>query len=722
MARFNRKLTKKELFNIEKGFDKSRIQIAEVMDVRNVSRSGEILVYINNTNFDEKDKKNKKYWVLAQYASPFYGTTPYDTQSGDSYENSPQSFGQWFPLPCVGNKVFVFFPEVSGENTRCYWFACPINPNTNYMIPGIPSKFSDKGKSPKALCDRNDKKFKRTENRKFNNDVALSEEVQAEYKPINKALKRQGLEQDDVRGYSRAGATREIPSMCYGIKTPLGNSFVMDDGWINADIQKSWEYSLLGNNNNGNNEENERELKSGGLSPWQREPNEGLDKRRNAGFRLRTRNGTQILIADEGTVYMINNDGSCWVEMTKNGFLEGYSKKGVAISSDGDINLHTSKNVFIEAENEIAMKAPYINIESDKIDVFNAKEIRTQASLSVVELTAEKGQINTFESVGGKVIGDFEGILRGKAIPNPKYDNKNDIKELKKNLEIEPVDYKDKDSDKVPDEQPKNDTDGKGYSEEEQEKTEQTINTKVTTHEPYCGHCKTCKCNLKFNNQPDEQEEKPKEDITAKDDVSKNIAATVVQNENNCNNCIGKDCNNTITTSSCCGCSSTVTNQSVYTQNKSIIPAKSQNNSELLKTSLGNHLSVNDFCNSSTAKKNNISNIPNTEQIENMKNLSENVLDKLIDNFGDIKIMNGYRSNELNKFMNGNENSEHLQGKCVDIKFNNDVDLKNVVKYINENLDYNELSIENDSSNNKWLHISYDKNNNKKQDLTNFSQ
>ena len=125
----------------------------------------------------------------------------------------------------------------------------------------------------------------------------------------------------------------------------------MDDGFRDDDNKTVWKWNPLKDESSEDGDINQiRKLVSnGGLSPWQREPGSAEDKRKNAGFRFRTRNGTQILIADEGTIFMINNDGSCWVEMTKNGFLEGYSKKGIAMSSDGDINLHTSKNIYMEA-------------------------------------------------------------------------------------------------------------------------------------------------------------------------------------------------------------------------------------------------------------------------------------------------------------------------------------------------------------------------------------
>lgn len=866
MPTLNNKLTKKEKAQYKRTFDTSRIYMAEVMDTRSASKSGDIMVYLIGCGKKKEDSRN---WIHASYASNFYGTTPYEAQSNSTYENSPQSFGQWFPIPCVGNFVFVFFPVTSIENIACFWFACPVNPFTNYMLPGIPGAYTNNEHKP--LCERNDKcnKSKKDENKetsvnenktkgnsvskgnivdentvqqliqqnnisqedlqtvvsqldsfngnlplnimyqmhdssgkldntsitddndymisrtildaykngslkadnieqfynqnasdisniingdtsggcennisnqkKLNQNLAESEKKQAEYSPMFEALKRQGLQKDDVRGYSLAGAKRESPSMCYGIKTPLGNSFVMDDGWLDEDRErKPWKWNALSDEKSEvANVDKLRQLvgESDGKSPWQRQPNKGLDKRKNAGFRLRTRNGTQILIADEGTIYMVNNDGSCWVEMTKNGFLEGYSAKGITMSSDGDINLHSKQSIYIECDETLAMKAKKINIETKiaenseddngnadgtkvggDINIKNVGHINTSAVINSKEINAEKGKINTFEALGGKVIGEMAGVFFGKTksgdVPGMPEDK--DIKMPK----IDPFKLEE------PIEEEKVDPDGQGTDEKSNKKTKKTINTKVTTHEPYFGHCKTCvKKGSKGEKKQKEEEEKKKQDEKQEKEEQ---AKQQEQLKSGCNTCNG--CN---TSTGCCGGSNTpvssctgcggVTNQ-CNKENLNEVPDLPKNKSCPNKK-LSEYFTLPQLCNSQTAKENGISNVPEDNSIEqNLEALAKNILDPIKKKYSSVQINSGYRCAELNTLEDGATNSQHLYGQAVDIEIPGVSNLE-LAKWIKNNLTFDQVILENATNlendpNSGWVHVSYSRTNNRHQAMT----
>lgn len=756
MPRLDTKLTLKERQEYVRNFDVGRIYMAEVMDVRNVSKSGDLLVCPIS---GERDKKDSKNWVLASYASNFFGTTPYESNSSPSYEKDPQSFGAWFPIPCVGNYVFIFFPVTSSENVACFWFACPINPSTNYMIPGIPGAYHDK--SHKALCERNDKSCNTSNTDKQNTDqtsnsscsnilakqkelnekTEKSEKIQAEYKPINEALKRQGLEKDGVRGYSTAGAKRETPSMCYGIKTPLGNSFVMDDGWIGDDNKSKWIWSINSEDKieNGNIDEARKLVGTDYKSPWQREPNKGRDIRRNAGFRFRTRNGTQILVADEGTIYMINNDGSCWVEITKDGYLEGYSKKGVAISSDGDINLHTKKNVFIEADETIALRAKQFNIETGtengKGDInISAPHINTDSVINCREINAEKSKLNELEAKGGKMIGEmggtFYGLCGGSEIPG--YPESN----LKKMPKIEAFKLEE------PKKEEKNDIIGKGDDEESCEKTKNSINTKVPTHEPYCGHCKCCKKSTDDSNESentDNKEESKNNEKENNDQNKLNTEQKVNDNKeeydsskdelnpsctsNNCGGCNGSSgsCNKSAPVTSCKGCNTTVTNQ--VCKNPTPNTVNKKQNTSVPQKQLSEHFTLPQLCYSETALANNINNVPNdTKCINNMQALSNNILEKIYSKYGNIEINSCYRCDELNSMVGGADTSQHVRGQAVDF-YVPGISNMEVARWIESTLDFDQLILENctdleNNPNSGWVHVSYNTQKNRHQTLT----
>lgn len=877
MPRLNVKLTPTEKKQYQRPFDTGRIYMAEVMDVRNISRSGDLLVYLIGSDLDKNDEHN---WIHASYASNFFGTTPYEAQSNSTYENSPQSFGQWFPIPCVGNFVFVFFPVSSAENVMCYWFACPVNPFTNYMLPGIPS--AEINGERVALCERNDKcnlqkendkktsinenktngnivngkeiisdedklqqlikdndipkdtvdiilrnmdvdktngvsqknnypslsrymndqgikNYKTTDGTEFAsllvklynddklstdnlkqfyessdklanelnkedsstsgscsnniikqksyfNDIKASERIQAKYEPINIALKEQGLDKDDVRGYSTAGAKRDCPGMCYGIKTPLGNTFVMDDGFRDDDNKTVWKWKINGKDDmsgQGDPKQVRRLVGNGGLSPWQRKPRTPEDERKNAGFRLRTRNGTQILIADEGTVYMINRDGSCWVEMTKNGYLEGYSEKGVAISSDGDINLHSSRNIYIECDETLAVKAKNINIETSTgnsegksiggdINIAKTAHINTEAVISANKIYANEGKIDVFESKFCKMIGRFAGYFWGHyKDATAQFFNSHGLKE---DQIPEVLSVKDENNKCLiePKEEEKVDVDGQGYSEDNQKKIEKTINTKITTHEPYCGHCKyTPKKRDKEKEEKEKKEEEKKKEQEKKEQenkeknnntqkpLEKNAQTNAGQINNNCSgcntssgccgnsSCSGSGCSgNSAPTTSCTGCSG-VTNQ----VNKGFLNEIPASNKKFEDKKLSDYFNLSDLIQSNVAKANGINNVPTDVSVEkNLQSLTNNILDKLKEKYPNLQITSCYRSEQLNDMLeNSSTNSQHLVGQACDVKVPG-VSPYEVAQYIKYNMDYDQLILENPDKNNisnGWVHVSY---------------
>ena len=109
---------------------------------------------------------------------------------------------------------------------------------------------------------------------------------------------------------------------------------------------------------------------------------------------------------------------------------------------------------------------------------------------------------------------------------------------------------------------------------------------------------------------------------------------------------------------------------------------------------------------SATANVYKISNKPNKEQIENLKKICVNILQPIRDKFGIVRISSGFRSAELNEKIGGKFNSQHKTGKAVDIGEVNGAKLKDVFKYIKDNLDYDQLLYE-IAGGVIWIHVSY---------------
>lgn len=119
---------------------------------------------------------------------------------------------------------------------------------------------------------------------------------------------------------------------------------------------------------------------------------------------------------------------------------------------------------------------------------------------------------------------------------------------------------------------------------------------------------------------------------------------------------------------------------------------------------------------STTAEEKKINNDPTPEAAENLKLLVDKVLDPLRDTYGKpIRVNSGYRSPALNAAVKGSKTSQHLKGQAADITGGSKQENKKLFELAQElNLPYCQLI---DEKNFSWVHISYDKNNVKRQIL-----
>lgn len=123
---------------------------------------------------------------------------------------------------------------------------------------------------------------------------------------------------------------------------------------------------------------------------------------------------------------------------------------------------------------------------------------------------------------------------------------------------------------------------------------------------------------------------------------------------------------------------------------------------------------------SATANALKIPNNPNEEQIESLKRLAINILQPIRDKFGVVGISSGFRSVRLNEKVNGKPNSQHKTGEAADIGYVKGTRLKDVFKYIKDNLDYDQLLYE-IAGGVIWIHVSYvSKEKNRHQAIDNY--
>jgi len=136
---------------------------------------------------------------------------------------------------------------------------------------------------------------------------------------------------------------------------------------------------------------------------------------------------------------------------------------------------------------------------------------------------------------------------------------------------------------------------------------------------------------------------------------------------------------------------------------------------------LSANFTLKELTKSDTATRLGIDNTPDDATIENLKLLCEMVLQPVREHFGKLVTVNsGYRSPESNAAVGGSKTSDHCKGQAADIEIDG-LPNPELAQWIMDNLDYTQLILEfytQGQPNSGWVHVSYDPNNLKKQELT----
>lgn len=117
------------------------------------------------------------------------------------------------------------------------------------------------------------------------------------------------------------------------------------------------------------------------------------------------------------------------------------------------------------------------------------------------------------------------------------------------------------------------------------------------------------------------------------------------------------------------------------------------------------YFTIKELCKSSTAIQKRIDNTPNSEIVNNLKQLVDQVLDPLRKRYGKpIKVNSGYRCEQLNKAVKGAANSQHIKGLAADITAGSAEENKILFELVQElNLPFDQLI---DEKNFSWIHVS----------------
>ena len=124
---------------------------------------------------------------------------------------------------------------------------------------------------------------------------------------------------------------------------------------------------------------------------------------------------------------------------------------------------------------------------------------------------------------------------------------------------------------------------------------------------------------------------------------------------------------------------------------------------------LSRNFSLQELIKSDTAIRKGIDNNPNSDQIEKLKALCENILQPVRDHFGRVKVTSGYRSVELCMAIGSSANSQHAKAEAAYFECLG-VDNAELSDWIKNNLDYDQLILEYytpGEPNSGWIHCSY---------------
>jgi len=132
------------------------------------------------------------------------------------------------------------------------------------------------------------------------------------------------------------------------------------------------------------------------------------------------------------------------------------------------------------------------------------------------------------------------------------------------------------------------------------------------------------------------------------------------------------------------------------------------------------NFTLDELVKSQTAVRKDINNMPNPDQIENLKALAANILQPVRSNFDrPLIISSGFRCAELCIAIGSSINSQHAKGEAADFEIWGTSN-EELATWIKSDLEYDQLILEfwsEDNPNSGWVHCSYSRDHNRNESL-----
>lgn len=136
---------------------------------------------------------------------------------------------------------------------------------------------------------------------------------------------------------------------------------------------------------------------------------------------------------------------------------------------------------------------------------------------------------------------------------------------------------------------------------------------------------------------------------------------------------------------------------------------------------LSQHFSLSEMTKSQTAERKGIDNTPGEKEIEALKSLCVNVLEKIRAHYGKpVTVNSGFRCKKLNTAIGASKSSQHMLGQAADIEIAGVSNLE-LARWVSANIEFDQLILEFHNVNvpdSGWVHVSWNTAGNRKQILT----
>ncbi len=291
-------------------------------------------------------------WITVSYCSPFAGATNEASTSKTDitgFAQTQTSYGMWMVPPDINNQILIMF--VNGDSSRGIWIGSLFGQFMNNMVPGM-------------AADTNTYQYPGTavpaaEYNKWDTRVTQPDSAAKPYEATKfKGLGNQGLITDQSRGITNSSARRESPSNVFGILTP---GPVIDKTATPANIRRKGGSSFIMDDGDGTEY-----------------------------VQLATKSGAQVRIDEtNGFIYVINRDGTAWVQMDQHGNIDIFGAKDVSVRAQRDINFRADRNINIEAGQNIFMKAAKDTKENKTVFTYDVNNVPQPSTIPVWKYVGE---------------------------------------------------------------------------------------------------------------------------------------------------------------------------------------------------------------------------------------------------------------------------------------------------------------------------------------------